>query len=77
VKYLIDTCVVSDFLKGDSNTLNKLKSISPKNIVISSITIMKIEYGLSLNRPLDIMISFLQAPQWKQTDFCDFKYQRI
>jgi tRNA(fMet)-specific endonuclease VapC len=37
--YLLDTCVVSDFVKGEENTLKKLKSISPAEIFISSLTV--------------------------------------
>jgi tRNA(fMet)-specific endonuclease VapC len=49
MKYLLDTCVVSDFVKGDSNTLRRIKETSPSEIAISSITVMEIEYGLALN----------------------------
>lgn len=49
MKYLVDTCVVSDFVKGEVNTLNKIRSISPIEIVVSSITVMEIEYGLFIN----------------------------
>ncbi|WP_242031140.1 hypothetical protein [Anabaena sp. FACHB-1237] len=44
--YLLDTCVVSDFVKGEQNTLKQLKSISPTDIFISSLTVMEIKYGL-------------------------------
>lgn len=47
--YLLDTCVVSDFIKGDSATINHLKSHHPSDIYISSITYMEIEYGLQQN----------------------------
>src|SRR3989344_8224183 len=49
MKYLLDTCAVSDFVKGDKNTLEKIKHISPGEIAISTITIMEIQYGLALN----------------------------
>src|SRR3990167_4171895 len=49
MKYLLDTCTVSHFVKGEINTLNRLKSTPPSEIAISSITVMEIEYGLSLN----------------------------
>lgn len=49
MKYLLDTCVVSDFVKGETNTLKKIKRTSPADIAISSITVMEIEYGLALN----------------------------
>lgn len=44
--FLLDTCVISDFVKGHANTLKKLKSFSPSLISISAITFMEIEYGL-------------------------------
>ncbi|MBW4646066.1 MAG: type II toxin-antitoxin system VapC family toxin [Goleter apudmare HA4340-LM2] len=47
--YLLDTCVVSDFVKGEKNTLKKLKSISPTDIFISSLTVMEVKYGLAIN----------------------------
>jgi len=49
MKYLLDTCVISDFVKGDTNTLAMLKRVSPNDIAISSITVMEIQYGLALN----------------------------
>ncbi len=49
MKYLLDTCVISDFVKGDKNTLAMLKHVSPHDIAISSITVMEIHYGLALN----------------------------
>ncbi|BAU07768.1 hypothetical protein FIS3754_37030 [Fischerella sp. NIES-3754] len=47
--YLLDTCVVSDFVKGENNTLKRLKSSSPHEIFISSITVMEVKYGLAIN----------------------------
>ena len=49
MKYLLDTCTVSDFVKGHKNTLNKIKMLSPSEIAISTITLMEIHYGLALN----------------------------
>lgn len=49
MKYLLDTCVVSDFVKGDSQTLARIKLQSPSSIAISSITLHEIQYGLALN----------------------------
>ena len=49
MNYLLDTCVISDFVKGDKNTLSMLKSVSPNDLAISSITVMEIQYGLALN----------------------------
>ncbi len=47
--YLLDTCVVSDFVKGEENTIKKLKSISPTEVFISSLTVMEVKYGLAIN----------------------------
>ena len=49
MKYLLDTCVVSDFVKGEKNTLIRLKQTPPSHIAISSITLMEINYGLAIN----------------------------
>ncbi|MCK5524000.1 MAG: type II toxin-antitoxin system VapC family toxin [Thiomargarita sp.] len=47
--YLLDTCTVSDFVRGHPNVLERINNISPHFLVVSSITIMEIEYGLKLN----------------------------
>ena len=47
--YLLDTCVISDFVKGEENTLKRLKSTSPSDIFISSLTVMEVKYGLYIN----------------------------
>lgn len=44
--YLLDSCTISDFMKGDKNTSRKLKTISPSVIYTSTITQMEIKYGL-------------------------------
>lgn len=44
--YLLDTTTVSDYLRGNTGVVNKLKSISPQQIAISSVTKFEIEYGL-------------------------------
>lgn len=49
MRYLLDTCVISDFIKGKFGTQAKLKQILPSEIAISSITVMEIRYGLALN----------------------------
>jgi len=49
MKYLLDTCVVSDFIKGDKSTHKRLKQTSPHHIYLSSISLMEIQYGLALN----------------------------
>jgi len=47
--YLLDTCVISDFVKGMPATLKRIKETSPDLIVVSAISRMEIEYGLNLN----------------------------
>ena len=49
MRYLLDTCVISDFVKGDTNTLQKLKSLSPQDVTVSAITSMELKYGLANN----------------------------
>lgn len=44
--FLLDTCAVSDFVKGDVSTGKLLKSYAPSQIYISSVTCMEVEYGL-------------------------------
>jgi len=49
MKYLLDTCTVSDFVKGQPNVLARIKAISPALIAVSTLTRMEVEYGLALN----------------------------
>ena len=49
MKYLLDTCTVSDFVKGQPNVLARIKAISPTLIAVSTLTRMEVEYGLALN----------------------------
>ena len=50
MKYLLDTCVISDFVKGNKTTLEKVKSNLPTDLAISAITVMELKYGLYLNQ---------------------------
>ena len=47
--FLLDTCVLSDFARGEAGTLARLKDASPSEISISAISVMEVEYGLSLD----------------------------
>ena len=49
MKYLLDTCTVSDFVKGQPNVLARVKATSPTLIVVSALTRMEVDYGLMLN----------------------------
>ncbi|MEH1807372.1 PIN domain-containing protein [Nostoc sp.] len=57
--YLLDTCVISDFFKGEKNTLKLLKSTTPTDIFISSLTVMEIKYGLAINPQRSLKIQSL------------------
>ena len=49
MKYLLDTCTVSDFVKGQPNVLARIKATPPNLIVVSALTRMEVDYGLALN----------------------------
>lgn len=48
MRYLLDTCVLSDFVKGDVNTIKHIINHSPSELAISAVTLMEIEYGILL-----------------------------
>ena len=47
MKYLLDTCTLSDFVNGDRSTLQRLKSLSPISVCLSTLTVSEIYYGFS------------------------------
>lgn len=49
MKYLLDTCAVSDFVKGQPSVLARVKATSPNLIGVSALTRMEVDYGLALN----------------------------
>ena len=49
MKYLLDTCTVSDFVKGHPNVLACVKATPPDLIAVSVLTRMEVDYGLALN----------------------------
>ena len=49
MKYLLDTCTVSDFVKGHPNVLVRVKATAPDLIAVSVLTRMEVDYGLALN----------------------------
>lgn len=49
MRYLLDTCVISDFIKGEAGTIARLKQTPPADIAISAVTVMELCYGLALN----------------------------
>ncbi len=55
--YLLDTCSLSDYIKGEIKTMQRLKQENPYNIFVSSITRFEIEYGLKLKPSLSQTIT--------------------
>jgi tRNA(fMet)-specific endonuclease VapC len=49
VRYLLDTCTVSDFLKGFPNVLRRMTQTGPELLAVSIVTRLEIDYGLALN----------------------------
>lgn len=49
MKYLLDTCTVSDFVKGQPNVLARIKATPPDLLAVSALTAMEVGYGLALN----------------------------
>lgn len=49
MNYLLDTTVVSDFVRGVPSVLARLKSTSKTDTAISTVTAMEVDYGLILN----------------------------
>jgi tRNA(fMet)-specific endonuclease VapC len=66
MRFLLDTCVLSDFARGDRSTLEHIKEFSPDDLAISTVTEMEIDYGLRLNQRLarrlkPVMDAFLES----------------
>lgn len=49
MKYLLDTNVLSDFVRGDPAVMARLRQEAPPQLAVSVITEMEIEYGLARN----------------------------
>lgn len=62
-KYLLDTCIISYFLKEDANVIKHLKKHDPAELCVSIITILEIEYGFGLNNSRRL-VSLYQ--KWKE-----------
>ena len=44
--YLLDTNIISYWMRGDPQLINKIKSHSPSNLSLSTITLAEIYYGI-------------------------------
>jgi tRNA(fMet)-specific endonuclease VapC len=49
VRYLLDTCVIGDFIKGELGTQVRFKQTPPNELGISIITVTELRYGLLIN----------------------------
>ena len=72
MKYLLDTCVISDFVKGEVNTLTRIKKTSPSELSVSTITVMEIQYGIALNPKHAKVINPIISDFLAQINIIDF-----
>jgi tRNA(fMet)-specific endonuclease VapC len=49
MRYLLDTCAVSDFAQGLPRILARIKATAPDELAASALTEMEVAYGLLLN----------------------------
>lgn len=74
--YLLDTCAVSDFVRGETGTLRRIKATPPSLLAISSITALEVEYGLRLNperaaklaKPLGLFLERIETLSFDRDD---------
>ncbi|MDN3030650.1 MAG: type II toxin-antitoxin system VapC family toxin [Candidatus Tisiphia sp.] len=50
MKYLLDTCTISFFLRGQVNVIEQMQQVSPSNLSISVVTLLEIEYGFNIKQ---------------------------
>ncbi|BAU62918.1 hypothetical protein STA3757_02690 [Stanieria sp. NIES-3757] len=72
MRYLLDTCVISDFVKGEVNTLQKIKATSPSQLSVSSVTVMEVKYELQLNPAKAKKIESITEKLFSQITIIDF-----
>jgi tRNA(fMet)-specific endonuclease VapC len=47
VKFLLNTCSVSDYLRGVDSVVQRLQKAKPSEVAISAVTVMELRYGAS------------------------------
>ncbi len=66
-KYLLDTNVIIDFLKGKEETVRTIKKIQNKSLHISVITVAEYNYGAlrsnNIKETLEIFVDFCKRAQ--------------
>lgn len=70
--YLLDTCALSDYIKGNRSTIARLKAQKPREIYISAVTRFEIEYGLQLKPSLIKKVSPTLKEIYRKTNTLDF-----
>ena len=45
MKFLLDTCLVSDYLRGVESVVQRLQKSKPSEVAISAVTVMELRYG--------------------------------
>jgi tRNA(fMet)-specific endonuclease VapC len=45
VKFLLDTCAVSDYLRGVDSVVQRIQKVRPSDVTISAVTVMELRYG--------------------------------
>jgi tRNA(fMet)-specific endonuclease VapC len=45
VKFLLDTCAVSDYLRGVEPVVQRIQKVRPSDVAISAVTVMELRYG--------------------------------
>jgi len=45
VKFLLDTCAVSDYLRGVDSAVQRIQKVRPSDVAISAVTVMELRYG--------------------------------
>lgn len=45
MKFLLDTCAVSDYLRGVEPVVQRIQRVRPSDVAISAVTVMELRYG--------------------------------
>ena len=76
MKLLLDTNVISDFVRGDPRVQSRLRACPPADIAVSSVTVMEFAYGLTRNAPrarkiaplIDTLLASLKVLPYSEAD---------
>lgn len=47
MKFLLDTCAVSDYLRGVEPVVQRIQRVRPSDVAISAVTVMELRYGVT------------------------------